>query len=91
MCGRASVARSTMGRRLLPSAPSHKNCVMFFSSRHSARVGAGAAEHMVHSGQNHGAHNECAVVDGPVPLAPCFESCQCFGKCILPWCHIWVT
>ena len=44
MCGRASVAQSTMGCHLLPSAPSHKNCVMFFSSRHSARVGAGAAE-----------------------------------------------
>ena len=44
MCGRASVARSTMGHRLLPSGPSHKNCVTFFSSRHSACVGAGAAE-----------------------------------------------
>ena len=29
---------------------------------------------MVHSGQNHGAHNECVVVDGQVPLAPCFFS-----------------
>ena len=44
MCGHASVVWSTMGRRLLPSGPSHKNCVMFFSNRHSARVGAGAAE-----------------------------------------------
>ena len=43
-CGRASVARSTMGRRLLPSGSFHKNCVMFLSNRHSARDGAGAAE-----------------------------------------------
>ena len=35
MCGRASVVRSTMGRRLLSSRPSHKNCVMI-SSKHSA-------------------------------------------------------
>ena len=44
MYGRASVARSTMGCHLLPSGPSHKNCVMFFSSKHSVHVGAGAAE-----------------------------------------------
>ena len=43
MCGHASVARSTMGRRLLPSGPSHKTLLMFFSNMHSARVGAGAA------------------------------------------------
>ena len=43
-CGRASVARSTMGRRLLPSGSFHKNSVMFLSNRHSACDGAGAAE-----------------------------------------------
>ena len=44
LCGRASVARSTIGRRLLPSGSFHKNSVMFLSNRHSARDGAGAAE-----------------------------------------------
>ena len=44
MCGCASVTQSTMGCCLLPSGPSHKNCVMFFSNRHSARVGTDAAE-----------------------------------------------
>ena len=43
-CGRASVARSTMGRRLLPSGSFHKNSVMFLSNRHSACDGAGGAE-----------------------------------------------
>ena len=44
LCGRASVARSTMGRRLLPSGSFHKNSVMLLFNRHSARVDAGAAE-----------------------------------------------
>ena len=91
MCSHASVAWSTMGHHLLPSAPSHKNCVMLFSNRDSARVGAGAAESTWSTVGRIMVHNECEVVDGQVPLAPCFESCQCFGKCILPWCHIWVA
>ena len=43
-CGHASVARSTIRRRLLLSGSFHKNSVMFLSNRHSARDGAGAAE-----------------------------------------------
>ena len=43
-CGRANVVSSTMGRRLLPSGPFHKNWMMFLSNRHSACDGAGAAE-----------------------------------------------
>ena len=43
-CGHASVAQSTMGRRLLPSGSFHKNSVMFLSNRHSACDGAGAVE-----------------------------------------------
>ena len=42
--GHAKVVPSTMGRRLLPSASSHKNRVIVLSNRHSAHVGA-AAEH----------------------------------------------
>ena len=43
-CGHASVALSTMGRRLLPSGSFHKKSVMFLSNRHSACDGAGGAE-----------------------------------------------
>ena len=44
LCGHASVAQSTMGHHLLLLGSFHKNSVMFLSNRHSARVGAGAAE-----------------------------------------------
>ena len=44
LCGRASVALSTMGRRLLLSPPFHMNSVTLFSNRRSAFDGAGDAE-----------------------------------------------
>ena len=43
-CGRASVAPSTTGRHLLPSASFHMNSVTLFSNTYGARVGAGGAE-----------------------------------------------
>ena len=87
-CGLANVAPSTVGRRLLLSGSFHMISVMFLSNRHSARDGAGGAESTSSTVGRIMVHNECVIVDGQVPLAPCLQSCQCFGKCILPWWRI---
>ena len=92
MCGHANVAQSTMWRCLLPSAPSHRNSVTLFSSRHSARVGAGAADS---TSSTVGTIMVCTMsarlwMDRFL-LFHAFSLASAFDQCILPWCHIWVT
>ena len=92
MCGRASVARSTMGRRLLPSGPSHKNCVMFFSNRHSARVGAGAAETTWSTvGRIMVRTMSARLWMDRFLLLHALSLVSALASAFSQWCHIWVT